>query len=75
MSESFLSAVNARAVDCLQHLDNDDAKYKRIAEDMVIEGNAYVLAQVLRQLAEEGIVVQEDGPFVNVGGHTFIPCG
>lgn len=75
MSESFLSAVNARAVDCLQRLDDDDAKYKRIAENMVIEGNADVLAQVLRQLAEDGMVVEEDDPLVTVGDHTFIPCG
>ena len=40
MSESFLRVVSEREADRLQRLDDDDAKYKRIAENMVIEGKA-----------------------------------
>lgn len=53
----------------------DDMKYKRVADFMVLEGDSDVLAQVLRELAEEGSTVRQDGPCVTVGEHTFVPWG
>ena len=44
MSHTFLRAVEARASDVRQAID--DRKYKSIADSMVIDGDADVLAQV-----------------------------
>lgn len=80
MSSSFVAAVNERTRDAQKAIDNvtqkaiDNVKYEKIAKSMVINGDADVMARVLRKLAEEDKVVL-DGPLVTIGNHTFIPCG
>ena len=73
MSASFVLAAGERARDVQRAID--DRKYERIANSMIIDGDADVLARVLREMADEGKVVEQKGPVVTVGDHSFSPLG